>query len=62
MKTKQQYIARDKARAQTVKVNGIIKVMKQNKAAGLKYSFEYMRWVVGQKQYRDALWVESGDN
>jgi len=50
---------REKARQMTVKVNGIIKIMIQNKKAGQKFSIEYLRWVVGQKQYRDALWAQA---
>lgn len=47
---------REKAREQTLKVNGLIKVYIQNSKAGQKFSFEYKRWLVGQIKYRDQLW------
>ena len=46
---------RDKFRQQNLKVQQIIKVYKQNSAAGQKFSFEYKRWVVAQIQLRDLL-------
>ena len=49
-------VAREKARAQTLKVNQILRVIKINKKGGQIFSFEYYRWVVGQIQYRDLLW------
>jgi hypothetical protein len=50
---------REKARKQTLKVNQLLKVYKQNSLAGQKFSFEYKRWLVGQIQYRDQLWNEA---
>lgn len=53
---------REKARELTLKVNGILKVMKQNKAAGVNFSFEYRRWVKQLMIERDRLWELSEIN
>jgi hypothetical protein len=50
---------REKAREQTLKVNGLIKVYKQNSSAGQIFSFEYKRWLVGQIKLRDKLWSQA---
>ena len=47
---------REKARNLTTKVNGIIRTMKQNKAAGHSFSFEYRRWVKTLMIERDRMW------
>lgn len=53
MKTK-----RDQARELTTKVNGILKTYNQNKSAGVKHSFEYLRWVKNLMIERDNLWAQ----
>lgn len=38
-----------------VEVNNLIKVYRQNRSAGIKSSFERLRWIVCKKQLRDKL-------
>lgn len=54
--TKEQRIAHDKARELTAKCNQIVKTMKVNKAGGMKFTFEYLRWVKSLMIERDRLW------
>ena len=49
---------REKALQHNLKVQQILKVYKQNSAAGQKFSFEYKRWVVAQIQLRDLLFSQ----
>lgn len=53
---KEQILAREKARELTVKCNQIVKTMKVNKAGGMKFSFQYLRWVKSLMIERDRLW------
>lgn len=44
---------REKALKLNIEVNNILRIYRQNKAAGHKTSFERLRWIVAKKQLRD---------
>lgn len=45
----------EKARELILKCSGITKMMVQNKKAGQVFSFEYRRWVIGQRLERNKF-------
>lgn len=49
---------RDQARDLTLKVNSLLRTYNQNKAAGIKHSFEYLRWLKSLMIERDNLWAQ----
>jgi len=49
--------ANDNARKVTLAVNEELRAYYQNSKAGQKFSFDFRRYLVSKKQYRNQLWL-----